>query len=50
MSYLDIDVILAEEDRIPCMFKSDVADLGYLDPANAQSTLPAGSRIGQLIS
>lgn len=43
--YLDIDTVLSEEERIPCVFQMNVPGLGFLDPSNDQSYLPAGARV-----
>lgn len=47
MSYLDIDQILAEEERFPCKFLVEAPTLGQLDPTNAGygNPLPIGSRV-----
>ncbi len=45
MSFLDIDLILSEEDRLPCIFRVDAFDLGHLDPSNHSSVLPMNSRL-----
>ena len=46
MSFLDIDTILAEEERLPCTFKYDAEKLGFLDPTNEEDTvLPASSKV-----
>ena len=45
MRFLDIDLILSEDERIPCKFLVDAADLGYLDAANEEEDLPTDSRV-----
>lgn len=45
MRFLDIDLILSEDERIPCKFTVDVSDLGHLDSANEDDDLPEGSRV-----
>lgn len=45
MSYLDIDEILSEEERIPCIFTIDASGLGYLDSTNNFTDLPAHSKV-----
>ena len=45
MRYLDIDVILSEDERLPCKFLADVAYLGHLDPSNAEDYLPAETKV-----
>ena len=46
MSFLDIDVILGEDERLPCKFTTDCAHLGFLDPlgTNNDNILPKGFR------
>lgn len=43
--YLDIDTLLSEEERIPCVFRLEVPGLGFLDPSNDETYLPAGARV-----
>lgn len=45
MSYLDIDLILSEEERIPCVFNLDAEGLGSLDASVESEDLPSGSRV-----
>ena len=45
MSFLDIDEILSEEERIPCIFNIDASNLGYLDSTNNLPDLPAHSKV-----
>jgi GINS complex subunit 3 len=45
MSYLDIDEILSEEERIPCVFSIDATGLGNLDSTNELPDLPAHSKV-----
>ena len=47
MPYLDIDIILSEEERLPCIFSLDARQLGALDPSNRGESddLPAHSKI-----
>ncbi|KAI9907670.1 hypothetical protein PsorP6_004640 [Peronosclerospora sorghi] len=42
-AYLDIDDILAGEERLKCTFQTDVLDCGYLDPSCRDSDLPINS-------
>jgi hypothetical protein len=49
MSYLSIDEVLSEEDRLPVTFEVDVDKMGYLDPTSASEHLLAGSRIGKYV-
>ena len=41
--YVDIDDILAGDERIKCTFETDVLDCGYLDPSCNQTDLPRGA-------
>eukprot|EP01031_Cornospumella_fuschlensis_P029507 gene29507-35615_t len=43
--FLDLDTLLSEEERVPCVFKLEIPGLGFLDPNNDHSTLPAGARV-----
>ena len=46
MGYLDIDTILAEEERLPCIFNSDAKGLAFLDQTiTDHQDLPKGARI-----
>jgi GINS complex subunit 3 len=45
MSYLDIDKVISEEERIPCFFQSDAKNLGHLDIGNTDEDLPENSKI-----
>lgn len=44
MSFLDIDVILSEDERLPCKFASECAHLGFLDPISNGNVLSKGFR------
>ena len=46
MSFLDIDVILGEDERLPCKFTTNCAHLGFLDPlgTNSDNILPKDFR------
>ncbi|POM58087.1 DNA replication complex GINS protein psf3 [Phytophthora palmivora] len=43
MSYTDIDVILAEDERVKCKFTTDVLDCGFLDPSCREPDLSKGA-------
>lgn len=45
MRFLDIDEILAEEERMSCVFSLDASGLGSLDPTSNEEDLPATSKI-----
>lgn len=45
MSYLDIDTILCDEERLPCHFLLEASDLGFLDSTIESPDLPEGSRV-----
>jgi GINS complex subunit 3 len=45
MSYLDIDQILCDEERIPATFLLDAPGLGHLDPSIDSEDLPENTRI-----
>lgn len=42
---LDLDAILSEEERIPCVFQMDAQGLGFLDPTNDRSNLQQGAKV-----
>jgi GINS complex subunit 3 len=43
-SYYDIDTILMEEERIPCVFTEEAIGMGVLDPSSEGEDLPAGTK------
>uniref|UniRef100_A0AAV1T4J7 DNA replication complex GINS protein PSF3 N-terminal domain-containing protein n=1 Tax=Peronospora matthiolae TaxID=2874970 RepID=A0AAV1T4J7_9STRA len=43
--YLDIDDILAGDERIKCSFETDALDCGYLDPSCNSAGLPKGASV-----
>lgn len=43
--HLDIDLILSEEERLPCIFLVEAAEMGHLDSSIKERNLPAGSRV-----
>lgn len=45
MRYLDIDEILSEEERLPCVFLHDAASLGNLDPTADSADLLAQTKV-----
>jgi len=45
MAYWDINKILVEEERVPCLFTVDAQDLGHLDSKSRPKDLPAGSKV-----
>jgi len=45
MKFLDIDEILAEEERISCIFSLDASGLGGLDPTSNEEDLPESSKV-----
>jgi GINS complex subunit 3 len=46
MRYLDIDTLLCEEERVPCIFQSDAKNLAFLDSSLDQETdLPQHAKI-----
>ena len=42
--YYDIEAILAEEEATPCVFKSDVHKLGYLDSGSVEEDVRVAAR------
>jgi len=45
MSYLDINTILCDEERIPCTFLHDSVKLGHLDPSAEEKDITADARV-----
>ncbi len=45
MSYLDINIILCEEERVPCKFLHDSVKLGHLDPFAEERDISADARV-----
>ena len=46
MRYLDLDTLLCEDERVPCIFQCEGAELAFLDPSLQNTTdLPANSRL-----
>ncbi len=47
MTYLDLDTILSEEERVPCVFQFEVAYLGFLNPNDNEDSesLPKSSKV-----
>jgi len=43
--YFSIEAILAQEERIPVTFKTDVYHLGHLDPGSLDEDIHSGTRI-----
>ncbi len=45
MRYLDVNLILSEEERLPVTFESQAYGLGHLDTNSNEQDLPAKSKI-----
>lgn len=45
MKYLDIDNILAEEERLPCTFSVTANNLGFLDPSSNNTSLASNTTV-----
>lgn len=45
MRELDIDVMLSQEERLPCTFKSDGTNMGHLDNTIMDKDLPENTRV-----
>lgn len=43
--HLDIDALLSEEERVPCIFKSEADGLGFLDRSGEFDDLNAGTKV-----
>jgi GINS complex subunit 3 len=42
---LDLDAVLSQEERIPCIFQYDAQGLGFLDPMNERTNLSQGAKV-----
>jgi GINS complex protein len=45
MRHLNIDLILSEDERIPCKFLVEGKNLGHLDSSNMENDLADGARV-----
>lgn len=43
--YYDIEEILYEDERVPCVFNTDAINLGYLDPGRMDDDLEEGCKV-----
>lgn len=43
--YYDIDSILSEEVRVPCVFALDAVGMGMLDPTTSDEDLSQGAKV-----
>lgn len=43
--YYDIDSILSEEVRVPCVFTLDAVGMGMLDPTTSDEDLSQGAKV-----
>ena len=43
--FLDIDLILSEEERLPCVFQVDAANMGHFDSTVQEKDLPKNARV-----
>lgn len=46
--YLDLDSIMAEEERVPCKFLKEANGLGFLDPNSEQDWVAGKSQTSQI--
>ncbi|CAM9848663.1 unnamed protein product [Choristocarpus tenellus] len=44
-TYYDLDTILSEEERVPCIFTLDAVGMGMLDPTTADDDLTKGTKV-----
>lgn len=42
--YYDMDSILSEEERVPCIFTLDAVGMGMLDPTTSEEDLAQGTK------
>lgn len=43
--YYDIETILGEEERVPCVFTLDAMGMGTLDPTTSDEDLRQGAKV-----
>lgn len=43
--YYDLESILSEEERVPCVFTLDAMGMGMLDPTTAEEDLAQGAKV-----
>lgn len=43
--YYDMDAILSEEERVPCVFTLDATGMGMLDPTTSEEDLAQGTKV-----
>ncbi|CAN0202822.1 unnamed protein product [Discosporangium mesarthrocarpum] len=44
-TYFDLDNILSEEERIPCVFNLDAVGMGMLDPTSVDEDITQGTKV-----
>ncbi|KAG5177454.1 hypothetical protein JKP88DRAFT_261455 [Tribonema minus] len=44
-SFFDIDAILMEDERVPCVFLEEAVGMGMLDPSQENEDLPKGANV-----
>lgn len=48
--YYDLQAILSEEERVPCVFTLDAMGMGVLDPTTSEEDLTKGTKVCQVSS
>lgn len=43
--YYDVESILSEEERIPCVFTLNAVGMGVLDPTTSEEDLARGTKV-----
>lgn len=43
--YYDVENILAEDEKLPCICKLDAIGMGFLDPATTDEDLAQGTKV-----
>lgn len=47
--YYDLEAILSEEERVPCVFTIDAMGMGMLDPTTSEEDLVEGTKVRCLL-
>lgn len=43
--YYDVDSILSEEEKLPCVCTLDAIGMGFLDPSTTEEDLARGTKV-----
>lgn len=48
--YYDVDSILSEEEKLPCVCTLDAIGMGFLDPSTTEEDLARGTKVRWIMS